>query len=366
MAVRTPKSIGQSMEFPVPAALTRGLLANIDTRGLSKERLLWRAGFAHDPLRDRAQTDRASPHQYSRLCAELFRQLDDETMGAMPDAPTPPGTLRLIALSMLSSRQLGMAMHRAMEFNACCRARKQRPEDNRLQIDSSGREATLTYIGRDVHPRHQHRVLAGLGVWLRFCGWLIGQEIDVTRACCAGPQPPVMDTLRHFFPGPIVFDKGSNAVTFSARHLEADILRDESQLAIFMPLAPYFLLLAPDAAHCSTTARIRRILGDDFRRELPTFEALTGLLNMSARTLRRRLEREGMSYQRIKDNARRDRAIALLRTRSQSISAVAEDLGFSDPSAFHRSFKKWTGQSPGSFREDRLARPGQGAGAPVL
>ena len=72
---------------------------------------------------------------------------------------------------------------------------------------------------------------------------------------------------------------------------------------------------------------------------------------MSARTLRRRLEREGTSYQRIKDNARRDAAISLLRGDGLTVSEVAERVGFSDPSAFHRSFKKWTGLSPGSFRE---------------
>jgi AraC-like DNA-binding protein len=74
---------------------------------------------------------------------------------------------------------------------------------------------------------------------------------------------------------------------------------------------------------------------------------------MSARTLRRRLEREGTSYQRIKDNARRDLAIGLLRRGGMTVSEVAERAGFSDASAFHRSFKKWTGHSPGSYRPDR-------------
>ncbi len=62
------------------------------------------------------------------------------------------------------------------------------------------------------------------------------------------------------------------------------------------------------------------------------------------------MEREGTSYQRIKDNARRDVAISLLRQQGMTVSQVAEQVGFSDPSAFHRSFKKWTGQSPGSYR----------------
>ncbi len=334
----------------VPAALTRSLLATIAASGLPRDRLLARAGFAHDPLRDQALTDVATPAQYSRLCSVLCRQLNDETLGGMPDAPTPPGTLRLVALSMLGGGTLGVAMQRAIEFNACCRARLRPPVQNRLLIHADGREATLTYLGTGVTARHQHRVLSGLAIWLRFCSWLIGQEIDITRASCAGPQPGNSDSLRYFLPGPVTFAARVNAVTFSARHLEAAILRDEQQLGEFMALAPYLLLHAPEACHDSTTRRILAIIGDDFRRELPRFGDLTGLLNMSARTLRRRLESEGTSYQRIKDKARRDRAISLLRHPGLSVCEVAEALGFSDPSAFHRSFKKWTGQSPGAFR----------------
>ena len=55
-------------------------------------------------------------------------------------------------------------------------------------------------------------------------------------------------------------------------------------------------------------------------------------------------------HQRIKDTARRDIAIGLLRDQRLSAVTVAERLGFSDPSAFHRSFRRWTGRSPGQFR----------------
>jgi len=110
------------------------------------------------------------------------------------------------------------------------------------------------------------------------------------------------------------------------------------------------VVVEPKAGERSITHRIREILGDDFREEMPGFDELTRLLGMSARTLRRRLEKEGTSYQRIKDVARRDAAIALLSREGLTVSEVAERVGFSDPSAFHRSFKKWTGQSPGSYR----------------
>jgi AraC-like DNA-binding protein len=159
-----------------------------------------------------------------------------------------------------------------------------------------------------------------------------------------------MAGIRHFFHCPVDYDQPANTLTFSARHLDAEIIRDEAQLHEFLKLAPYHIVIEPEASISSITHRIREILGTDFREEMPSFEALTGFLNMSARTLRRRLEKEGTSYQRIKDNARRDVAITLLSRERLTVSDVAEHLGFSDPSAFHRSFKKWTGQSPGSYR----------------
>ena len=118
----------------------------------------------------------------------------------------------------------------------------------------------------------------------------------------------------------------------------------------FMRVAPYHVVIKPVASDASITSRIRNILGSDLGRELPSFDDLTSALNMSPRTLRRRLEKEGTSYQKIKDNARRDAAISLLSRDRLTVSDVAERVGFSDPSAFHRSFKKWTGQSPGAYR----------------
>ena len=61
----------------------------------------------------------------------------------------------------------------------------------------------------------------------------------------------------------------------------------------------------------------------------------------SAQTLRRRLREEGSSYQEIKDNIRRDAAIGYLSRPQLSIMEIAQMMGFSEPSTFHRAFKKW-------------------------
>jgi AraC-like DNA-binding protein len=331
-------------------AFTRALLAQARAYDRDVQAILRAARFPFDPLRQDVQTVFVSREQYSRLCVELFRELGDESGGVMPDVRTPVGTTRLIALSMINSSNLAAAMRRGIEFNACCRVRHGAEVVNELRVDADRKEATLTYLSSDDPPEVQHSVLCNLAMWMRFCGWLVGQHIDISAAGCAGPQPSFMAGIRHFFPCPVAYDQDVNHVTFSARHLEAELIRDEADLAEFLKLAPYHIVIEPLASTRSITHRIREILGDDFRREMPTFEELTGLLNMSARTLRRRLEKEGTSYQRIKDNARRDVAISMLSREGMTVSEVAEQVGFSDPSAFHRSFKKWTGQSPGSYR----------------
>ncbi|WP_246882932.1 AraC family transcriptional regulator [Pseudomonas chlororaphis] len=83
----------------------------------------------------------------------------------------------------------------------------------------------------------------------------------------------------------------------------------------------------------------------------PTLEAFAGQVQVvSPSTLRRRLEREGVSYQEIKDEVRRAMAVELLLQSRVSIGEIAECTGFQEPSAFHRVFKKWTGESPGRYR----------------
>jgi AraC-like DNA-binding protein len=334
----------------VPLEFTRTLLVKAQACDQDVAAILRAAEFPFDPLQRDTPARFVSREQYSRLCVELFRAIGDESGGVMPDVATPPGSTRLIALSMLGCADLASALRRAIEFNAVCRVRRGGRVDNHLEISPDAREATLSYLSGDCSPASQHGVLCGLAMWLRFCSWLIGQHIDVIEASCAGSKPAFMAGMRHFFPCPVTYRQPTNSVTFSARHLEAPLIRSEAQLRQYLKLAPYYIVIEPLASGVSVTQRIREILGDDFRREMPSFEELTSRLNMSARTLRRRLEKEGTSYQRIKDNARRDMAISLLSRGAHTVSDVAELTGFSDPSAFHRSFKKWTGLSPGSYR----------------
>ena len=76
-------------------------------------------------------------------------------------------------------------------------------------------------------------------------------------------------------------------------------------------------------------------------------------LEMSVRTLQRRLHAEGSSLQEIRDRVCRERAAMRLLDPSISISRVASDLGFCDVAAFSKAFKRWTGESPTAYRSSR-------------
>ena len=82
-------------------------------------------------------------------------------------------------------------------------------------------------------------------------------------------------------------------------------------------------------------------------------------LHVSRATLARRLAARGLAFQQLKDDLRRDHAIALLGAR-MPIADVADRLGFSEPSAFARAFKSWTGVPPGRYRATSRTRPRRG------
>jgi AraC-like DNA-binding protein len=97
---------------------------------------------------------------------------------------------------------------------------------------------------------------------------------------------------------------------------------------------------------------VARVAGGDTR-----IESVARQLTMSARTLQRRLSEEGASYQELLDGARKQAAGQYLRESSLAIGEVAYLVGFSEPAAFHRAFRRWFGLTPERFRnQQRPAR----------
>ena len=87
---------------------------------------------------------------------------------------------------------------------------------------------------------------------------------------------------------------------------------------------------------------------------------------MAPRTLQRRLRGENTSHRQILDRVRRERALRLLPRGELSVAQIAEQLGFSEPSAFNRAFRRWTGRAPSDWRlGSRPASAPQATSAPI-
>ena len=87
---------------------------------------------------------------------------------------------------------------------------------------------------------------------------------------------------------------------------------------------------------------------------MPSFEEMASNLHMSESSLRRRLLKEGTSYQAIKDQVRCEIAIENLSREEMRINDLAELLGFTEPSSFVRSFRGWMGITPKAYRDKVL------------
>jgi AraC-like DNA-binding protein len=74
-------------------------------------------------------------------------------------------------------------------------------------------------------------------------------------------------------------------------------------------------------------------------------------LRISQRTLQRRLADDGTSFTKVLERVRKDRGVAWVRSGSLPLAEIAYRLGFSDPAALSRAFKRWTGHAPGAYRE---------------
>ena len=100
----------------------------------------------------------------------------------------------------------------------------------------------------------------------------------------------------------------------------------------------------------ATTDAVRRQLATELGKGQPTLEQIAPRLHMSSRTLRRHLDDEGTSFRQILMEVRRELALRHLMEGRLAIGEIAFLLGFSEPSAFQRAFKQWTGHAPHAYR----------------
>ncbi|MFL6417213.1 MAG: helix-turn-helix domain-containing protein [Bryobacteraceae bacterium] len=112
-------------------------------------------------------------------------------------------------------------------------------------------------------------------------------------------------------------------------------------------------ILARQEGQEGVATEVRRLLTAPASGSGTSIETVARSLAMSPRTLQRRLSGEGTSFDSLREEMRKQTAETFLADRTLSVAEVAFLLGFSEPGAFHRAFKRWHNTTPDAFRKQR-------------
>jgi len=306
--------------------------------------VLARAGLSPDALGD--DGFRASPVTFGRLLRAAMRTGDDEMLGLYARRVPPGAYVRLLHF-LVHCPDIASALDEAAEFYRLFDGA--RP----WTIEISGAAARLRLTPRSDAQAcsllYAHMML--LTVW-QTAAWLSGTEMPLRRVLLPATFAGYAAEARFLFGRAPAF--GDHAgLDWPRGVLAAPVTRRRDEIAGFLRRAPGGMTAPGQPATVEAQLRVMLAASDPFA-GLREDEA-AARLGLSRQTLNRRLAALGTSYQGIRDALRRDRACALLARGDATLGQIAETLGYSEPSAFQRAFKLWTGLPPGDYR--RRHRP---------
>ncbi|MEM5383258.1 AraC family transcriptional regulator [Paraburkholderia phymatum] len=330
----------QTPSATVPISLVNGFLEASGAQPEVTHRYLHGAGITPALLGERGA--RVTEEQFSTLYRTLAIEMDDEMPGIF-SRPLRSGTLKFLCLSLLDAPNLETALHRFGQFFHIVL------DDFRLE---SRRSDLMAQVELRPNPAYGNIGPFGQELMLKLVhgvsSWLVGQKIPLLRVDFACPQPPHAVDHRYFFSGPVRFGCDATLMRFSAAFLDMPIRQRKRNLRKFLARSPGEWIFESFSEQL-VSHRVRQYLASDLP-DLPTIEQAAKNLHCSVRTLCRRLSSEETTFQMLKDELRRDIAIQRLIETHDTIAVIAGDIGFDDPSAFHRAFRHWTGSTPGTYR----------------
>ena len=311
-------------------------------KSIPQQQALERAGINPAVIENNSQ--RVHTDQVARLFKTVQETLDDEFMG-FTQTNCKVGLFATMAELVSHCSTLGELLEKAINFYNLVSS------DIPMRLSHSKGNAVLSFemAQPELDPEH-FMAEFWLVIWHRFPSWYIGQPIRLQETHFTFSPPQHRDELKIMFPSQLQFNRSANRLIFDAQYLDKPLVRSSQELETFVQNAPADVMTIP-GSDSTLEAQIERIITHRHpdRLEFAPIHQIAKELEISSQTLHRRLKESATSYQKIKDNLRREVAIQKLVNEKLSVEQVADIVGFTESRSFTRAFKHWTGLTPREY-----------------
>ncbi len=308
-------------------------------RGLNAQQLFEEAGI---------ETHRAS-HVETRYPAHKFKPIweraahltGDPAFGLSAANVAFPTMYHSLSVAMSASACLQDAFDRLIRYHHIIDTLS----INTLTQYSDGKKFTWSPV-----PRYESEVGAEAFVssLIALCRWCYGPDFTPAKVTLVKDEV-AGESYRNFFGAPVEFNATENAIYLDQKTLMQPLMTANRQLAISSER-----LSADYLARLNTEDLVNRVynkLLEYISKRSYSEDIIAEELNMSLRSMQRKLQQAGTSFEALLQSVRRNLALHYINDHQISLKEVGCMLGFTDPSNFGRAFKRWTGLTPGEYRQ---------------
>tara|TARA_R110002110_G_scaffold415561_2_gene650956 strand:- start:187685 stop:188719 length:1035 start_codon:yes stop_codon:yes gene_type:complete len=337
-------------QLEVSVALTQAVLESLRSLQVdAPERLLGEVGIASELLNK--PENRIPFEQQQALWALAVECADSANFGLHFARSIQPTSFGLVGFMAMNCRTIGECFAAMVKYQFLA------GQGGEFSLAADDKHAALIYTPvNPMHPVTQQRVVAMLAASVSFGRWLVGdalqpQSVHFAHAAsgrAVGARD--VDEYTEFFGAPVSFGEADSRVVYAPEVLELQVPNASEELLQLLSGRANRLLQSL-SGQSGIAARIALLLASQLNNRVPDKALIATQLGMSERTMQRRLRDEGTSYQSILDRSRHYLARELLLNTRLPLSDIAAQLGFAEPSAFYRAFRKWQGATPGQFRQ---------------
>ena len=319
------------------------LLEHLDAHGFSRTPVLEAAGLDARTVSDAEARVSHEAAIDAWMAAE--RLTGDTELGFRLAENLRRGTFGALEYAFLSSDTVGAAFQRL--------ARYHRVLHDLAEVSLEVHDDVAVLAHRLPLPGGAPRQMTEgiLASWWRTIRGLTG-TCDAPRAVRFTHARPhdLSGYGRAFGDAPLSFGHERSELVFPASLLSVRMPEADAELRALMD-AQVATMLESLPSHGSVVDDVRRLLARELCEGRESLTRIAARLHMSARTLHRRLQDERTSFRRVVEEARASLARRYLHETTFTAAEIAFLLGYSEPSVFHRAFRRWTGQTPQGFRE---------------